>query len=359
MEIALLASGGVDSAVATHMMCERGLRPTLFYIVIGAHQDDEFGCTMEEDLEMVNLLARQYGLKVVTVDLHKDYWSRVVTYLVDRVKRGLTPNPDVMCNSLIKFGCFYDKVGRDFDMTVTGHYATTIERDGVKYLATAKDPVKDQTDFLCQITPEQLSKLEFPVGPLMKGEVRAIAEKNHLAPAHRRDSQGICFLGNTTYDALLKHYLGEREGDIIEWETHTKLGTHRGYWFHTIGQRKGLRLGGGPWFVVHKDIEKNIIYVSRGYHPSELLCGKFGLTDFHTIATPMLAEEPHGKLVNFKIRHSPEFLSGTFTATPKGYEIIPDEPLSGVAPGQFAVVYEAYPDGRKICLGSGEISETE
>ena len=111
-EIALLASGGVDSAVATHLLCERGEKPTLFYIIIGAHEDDEFSCTMEEDLEMVNLLARQYGLKVETVDLHKDYWDRVVAYLIDRVKRGLTPNPDVMCNSLIKFGCFYDRVGR-------------------------------------------------------------------------------------------------------------------------------------------------------------------------------------------------------------------------------------------------------
>lgn len=357
MEIALLASGGVDSAVATHILCERGLKPTLFYIKIGADEEEEFSCTMEEDLEMVNLLARQYDLKVETVDLHKDYWSRVVTYLIDRVKRGLTPNPDVMCNSLIKFGCFYDRVGRYFDSTVTGHYATTRTIDGVKYLTTAKDPVKDQTDFLCQITPYQLAGLEFPVGDLMKSEVRTIADKYNLAPAHRRDSQGICFLGKTNYNTLLRHYLGEREGDIVEWETRKKLGRHLGYWFYTIGQRKGLRLGGGPWFVVKKDTKKNRVYVSRGPLSSEQFCTEFRLAEFHTIATETLNRQPDDLSIYFKIRHSPEFETGLFSLTEKGFTIRPDHPMRGVAPGQFAVVYLPFED-RKICLGSGEIAST-
>ncbi len=358
MEIAILASGGVDSAVATHLICEQGEKPTLFYIKIGADKDSEFSCTMEEDLEMVNMLAHQYGLKVETVDLHRDYWERVVSYLIDRVKRGLTPNPDVMCNSLIKFGCFYDRVGRFFDQTVTGHYATTLEKDGIKYLATAKDPIKDQTDFLCQITPEQLKRLIFPIGAMMKHEVRAIAEKYHLAPAHRRDSQGICFLGNTTYDSLLRHYLGEREGDIIEWETRKKLGRHPGYWFYTIGQRKGLRLGGGPWFVVHKDIRKNRIYVSRGNTAAELQCSQFNLADFHTIATKQLETSQEPRQIYFKIRHSPEFERGIFIHSEERSSITPLHPMQGVAPGQFAVVYYPYQDGRKICIGSGEIART-
>lgn len=357
MEIALLASGGVDSAVATHLLCERGLKPTLFYIKIGADEEEDFSCTMEEDLEMVNLLARQYGLRVETVDLHKDYWSRVVTYLIDRVKRGLTPNPDVMCNSLIKFGCFYDHVGRYFDRTVTGHYATTRVVDGTKYLTTAKDPVKDQTDFLCQITPAQLARLEFPVGDMMKSEVRALADTYNLAPAHRRDSQGICFLGKTDYNTLLRHYLGEREGDIVEWETRTKLGRHPGYWFYTIGQRKGLRLGGGPWFVVKKDTKKNRVYVSRGVQSDEQYCTQFRLAEFHTIATEHLEARPEEQPVYFKIRHSPEFDTGRFSLTDKGYFLCPDHPMRGVAPGQFAVVYLPFED-RKICLGSGEIAAT-
>lgn len=354
MEVALLASGGVDSAVAAHLLCERGEKPHLFYIKIGADEESEFSCTMEEDLEMVNLLAHQYGLQVDVVDLHADYWSRVISYLIDRVKRGLTPNPDVMCNSLIKFGCFYDKVGQYFDQTITGHYATTVMWNGVKHLATALDPVKDQTDFLCQISPEQLANLDFPVGHLMKHEVRAIADRMKLPPAQRRDSQGICFLGNTTYNVLLKHYLGERPGQIIEWETGTKLGEHPGYWYFTIGQRKGLRLGGGPWFVVHKDTRRNRVYVSRGA-AEELLCHELRLADFHTIATPELDHEPQGEKVCFKIRHSPEFESGAFSATDEGYVLTPDRPLRGVAPGQFAVVYCPLEDGRKVCWGSGEI----
>ncbi len=360
MNIALLASGGVDSAVATHLMCERGEKPTLFYIIIGAQEESEFSCTMEEDLEMVNLLARQYGLRVETVDLHKDYWDNVVEYLIERVKNGLTPNPDVMCNSLIKFGCFYDKVGRDFDMTVTGHYASTIWQDGVKYLGTTPDPVKDQTDFLCQITPEQLSVLEFPIGRMQKNEVRAIADKYNLAPAHRKDSQGICFLGNTTYNSLLRHYLGEKEGDIVEWETGKVLGQHQGYWFYTLGQRKGLRLGGGPWFVVSKDIDSNTVFVTREIEKPEQLCNAATLllSDFHTIATPTLGYAPQEQEIFFKIRHSPEFESGTFSydAELGKYVIKSHRSIQGVAPGQFAVVYLPYDTERKICLGSGEIA---
>lgn len=357
--IAVLASGGVDSAVATHLMCEQGYKPTLFYIIIGAKEESEFSCTMEEDLEMVNMLARQYGLKVETVDLHKDYWDNVIEYLTDRVRRGLTPNPDVMCNSLIKFGCFYDRVGRDFDMTVTGHYASTIVKDGVKYLATSPDPVKDQTDFLCQITPQQLEKLHFPIGRLQKNEVRSIAERWGLAPAHRKDSQGICFLGNTTYNSLLEHYLGTKEGEIVEWETGTVLGTHRGYWFYTLGQRKGLRLGGGPWFVVGKDIDNNIVFVTRDIESPGQQCNatEFSLSDFHTIATEELNFKPNDTPVYFKIRHSPEFESGSFSYSERlgRYVIKSDRNIRGVAPGQFAVVYLPYDDSRKICLGSGEI----
>ena len=373
MNIALLASGGVDSAVATHLLCERGEKPTLFYIIIGAHEDSEFSCTMEEDLEMVNLLGRQYGLKVETVDLHRDYWDKVVNYLVDRARRGLTPNPDVMCNSLIKFGSFYDQVGKDFDRIVTGHYASTVEDGGVKYLATSPDPVKDQTDFLCQITGEQLSRLEFPIGLMQKSEVRSIAERYGLAPAHRKDSQGICFLGNTTYDALLRHYLGDKEGNIVEWESGKVLGKHQGYWYYTLGQRKGLRLGGGPWFVVKKDIDNNAVYVTRDIESPEQLCNanEFALSDWHPIFWRALEGEcppcsfldknelqkPDGHPCYFKIRHSPEFEEGIFcfSAQLNRYVVKSNRNLRGVAPGQFAVVYAPYKDGRKICLGSGEI----
>lgn len=264
MDIAALLSGGVDSSVVVHLLCEQGYKPALFYIKIGMDGAEYMDCSAEEDIELSTATARKYGLSLEIVDLHREYWESVAAYAIDRIRQGFTPNPDVMCNKLIKFGCFEQRIGKDFDYTATGHYATTLERDGKTWLGTAKDPVKDQTDFLAQIDYLQVSKLMFPIGGFMKNEVREIANRAGLPSARRKDSQGICFLGKINYNDFVRRFLGEKEGAIIELETGKKLGTHRGYWFHTIGQRKGLGLSGGPWFVIKKDIQENIIYVSRG-----------------------------------------------------------------------------------------------
>ena len=268
MEIAALVSGGVDSSVVVHLLKEAGYDPTIFYIRIGMEDKDGYiDCPAEEDIEITSYIAKKYGCRFEQVSLHDEYWEKVVSYTIDSVKRGLTPNPDMMCNKFIKFGCFEDKWGKDFDKIATGHYATTTEIDGKVWLSTAKDPVKDQTDFLGQITRLQIQKLMFPIGHLMKSEVRAIAEAQKLPSAKRKDSQGICFLGKINYNDFIERYLGKRPGKIIELETGKVLGKHNGYWFHTIGQRKGLGLSGGPWFVIKKDIRRNIIYVSNGYDP--------------------------------------------------------------------------------------------
>lgn len=263
MNIAVLLSGGVDSSVVVHLLCEQGHRPSLFYIKIGKDDAEYMDCSAEEDLEMASAVARRYGLSLEVVDLHREYWDNVAAYAIEKVSRGFTPNPDVMCNKLIKFGCFEQQVGRHFDFTATGHYATTVLQNGKTWLGTALDPVKDQTDFLAQIDYLQVSKLMFPLGGLMKQEVRDIALKAQLPSARRRDSQGICFLGRINYNDFVRRFLGEKEGRIVELETGKILGTHRGYWFHTIGQRKGLGLSGGPWFVVRKDTDENVIYVSH------------------------------------------------------------------------------------------------
>ena len=265
MNISVLLSGGVDSSVVVHLLCEQGYRPSLFYIKIGMDDTDYMDCSAEEDWEMATTIAHRYGLPLEMVDLQKEYWEQVAAYAIDKIRRGLTPNPDVMCNRFIKFGCFEQKVGKEFDFTATGHYATTVHKDGKVWLGTAVDPVKDQTDFLAQIDYLQVSKLMFPLGGLMKQEVRDIARNAGLPTARRRDSQGICFLGKINYNDFVRRFLGERQGDIIELETGKKIGTHRGYWFHTIGQRKGLGLSGGPWFVIRKDVEANVLYVSRGF----------------------------------------------------------------------------------------------
>ena len=261
MNIAALVSGGVDSSVVVHLLKEQGLTPDIFYIRIGMEDEEGFiDCPAEEDIEITTYIAKKYGCRFEEVNLHKEYWDNVVSYTIESVRKGLTPNPDVMCNRLIKFGAFNDKRGHDYDRIATGHYATSRVEGGTTFLATAKDPIKDQTDFLTQLSYPQIQKAMFPIGHLMKSEVRQLAHDAHLPSADRKDSQGICFLGKINYNDFLRRYLGEKEGKIVELETGKILGTHKGYWFHTIGQRKGLFLSGGPWFVVKKDIDENILY---------------------------------------------------------------------------------------------------
>lgn len=352
MNIASLISGGVDSSVVVHLLKEAGYDPTLFYIKIGMDDDELLHCSSEEDIEMASLIAHKYGCKLEIVDLHQDYWDNVVAYTIDKVRKGFTPNPDVMCNKLIKFGVFEQKVGQHFDKTATGHYATTIEKDGKTYLGTAKDPVKDQTDFLAQINHLQVSKLMFPIGHLMKNEVRKIAEIANLPSAKRNDSQGICFLGKVNYNDFIRRYLGEKEGPIVELETGKILGKHKGYWFHTVGQRKGLGLSGGPWYVIRKDIDANIVWASKGYDVEAAYGNAFSMKDFHFITENPWQDKAENIEITFKIRHTPEFTRGNIIKTPEGYRIVSSEKLQGIAPGQFGVVYDI---DQKICIGSGEI----
>ena len=348
--IAVLLSGGVDSSVVVYEFASRGLHPDCFYIKIGPEEKEEWDCNSEEDLEMATAVAARYGCKLQVVDCHKEYWSQVTRYTMDKVKAGLTPNPDVMCNRLIKFGAFNEKMGHDYDLIATGHYAQTEWIDGKKWLTTSPDPVKDQTDFLAQIYQWQLKKALFPIGHYVKNEVREIAEREHLINAKRKDSQGICFLGNINYDEYIRRYVGEKTGDVIELETGKKIGEHKGHWFHTIGQRKGLGLGGGPWFVVKKDAERNILYVSHGYDPKTAYKSVFTIHgfDFLTEGVTSLPDR-----VTFKIRHTPDCHTASVETTPDGYVIHSDDPIHGVAPGQFCVVYDA--DHHK-CYGSGEIT---
>ena len=354
---AALVSGGVDSAVSVHLLKEQGIDPHLFYIKIGPDKDTEWNCTSEEDVEICQWLARRYGLKLDVIDLHKDYWEKVVGYTMEKARIGLTPNPDVMCNKLIKFGCFEDVAGKDFDYTATGHYATTTKIGDTVWLSTSPDPVKDQTDFLCQIDSLQVSKLMFPIGHLWKHEVREIAEKAHLLNAERKDSQGICFLGNIDFRDYIKAHLGENPGDVREIETGHKIGEHKGLWFYTIGQRKGLGFGGGPWFVVKKNIKRNILFVSHGYDPEKVYKDHVTMNDFHFISGNPFeldgSDERKGMRVTFKIRHTPEYLGGVLSKKDDGrWFLQADEKIHGVAPGQFCVVYD---QEHHLCFGSGEI----
>ena len=353
MNIAVLISGGVDSAVVVHRLMEKGEDDLhLFYIRIGM-DNDEGDCSAEEDIEMCSLIAKRYGLPLEVVSLHEEYWDHVMEYALRTVRAGLTPNPDMMCNRMIKFGFFEQRWGKDFDMTATGHYATTRVVDGVKYLATAVDPVKDQTDFLAQITYEQLLHVMFPIGDMPKEEVRRIAENAHLPNAYRRDSQGICFLGQIDYNDFIRRHLGERPGPIIELETGRKLGEHHGYWFHTIGQRKGLGLSGGPWYVVRKNVEENVIYVSNGYGTAKQYGRTLNLDEMHFISgNPWQGVEGPVDIM-FKNRHTPHIMRGKFTRLDdRRWVIESEEDVQGIAPGQFAVIYD---EKGQLCYGSGII----
>ena len=374
--IAVLLSGGVDSSVVVCELARLGFHPDCFYIKIGPEEQEEWECSSEEDLEMATAVARKYGCRLEVVDCHREYWEQVTAYTMDKVRAGLTPNPDVMCNRLIKFGAFHEKCGHAYDLIATGHYAQTeclpqtpaeaeetpgLAGKNLKWLCTAPDPVKDQTDFLAQIADWQLAKAIFPIGHYMKNEVREIAEREHLVSAHRKDSQGICFLGKINYNDYLRRYLGELPGDVIELETGRRVGQHRGHWFHTIGQRKGMGLGGGPWFVVRKDVAQNIVYVAHGYDPSEAYRQHFPIRAFHSLNGQMPPEE-----VTIKVRHTPDYFPARLEKLSpvqsdaqnalqgEGcYMVHCAVPIHGIAPGQFCVVYDK---AHHRCYGSAEIT---
>jgi tRNA-specific 2-thiouridylase len=349
MKIAALISGGVDSAVAVHQLVEQGNDVHLFYIRIGL-DNGEGDCSAEEDIEMCQYIAAMYHLPFEVVSLHEEYWESVMQYALRTVKEGLTPNPDIMCNRMIKFGYFDERWGHNFDFTATGHYANTITGDdGLVYLATAPDPVKDQTDFLARITYKQLAHAMFPIGSMPKSRVRELAKELNLPNAFRRDSQGICFLGKINYNDFIRRHLGEKPGPIIELETGKKLGEHKGYWFHTIGQRKGLGLSGGPWYVVKKNVHDNVVYVAQGYDTEQQYGRTLHLDEMHWIT-----RDPEITEITFKNRHTPDFtLASLVKLSDREYVIQSKEKIQGIAPGQFAVIYDK--DSR-ICYGSGIIT---
>lgn len=351
--IAVLLSGGVDSSVVLYELASKGLHPDCFYIKIGPEEEEEWDCSSEEDLEMATAVAARYGCRLQVVDCHREYWDGVTRYTMDKVRAGYTPNPDVMCNRMIKFGAFDEKMGHNYDLIATGHYAQTEMIDGRKWLVTSPDPVKDQTDFLAQIYDWQLRKAIFPIGHYMKEEVREIAEREHLINAKRKDSQGICFLGKINYNDYIRRYLGENPGDVLELETGRKIGQHRGLWFHTIGQRHGLGFGGGPWYAVKKDVERNILYVSRGYEPRTAYKTDFKVHGFHFLTMNPWGDSPECG-VTFKIRHTSEYHPARLERLGEGsYMVHSQTPIQGVAPGQFCVVYD---ERHHCCIGSAEIT---
>ncbi|MCG6947794.1 MAG: tRNA 2-thiouridine(34) synthase MnmA [Acidobacteria bacterium] len=354
MKIAVLASGGVDSSVALMRLVEEGGHDlAAFYLKIWLEDEMAFlgSCPWEEDLAYVRSVCETARVPLEVISLQQEYLSSVVAYALADLDVGRTPSPDVMCNRLIKFGAFVDRIGDRFDCIASGHHARVEERNGQFHLLRGADPRKDQTYFLSQLTQAQLARCRFPIGDLTKVEVRREARRLGLSSAERPDSQGICFLGRVPFDDFVHHHLGDRPGEIRRASNGELLGHHRGAWFHTIGQRRGLGLAGGPWYVVGKDLEHDIIEVAHADELEEYACQSFLVGNPHWIA-----DRPTRKDLSVRIRHGQRLEPCTVQENPGGSMTVQFDTVAdpGVAPGQFAVLYDD-----EECLGGGIIDSTE
>ena len=353
--VAVLLSGGVDSALALALLREAGHELTAFYLKIWLEQELAFlgDCPWEEDMDYATAVCRQLEVPLEVVPLQDEYRRAVVEYALAALRAGYTPSPDVLCNRAIKFGAFGDRLAADYDAVASGHYARLRRLpDGRCQLLRGVDPVKDQSYFLAYLRAEQLARLCFPIGGLHKSEVRAQASGRQLAPCARRDSQGICFLGKLTYRDFVRAHLGEQPGPIREAGTGAELGSHRGHWFHTIGQRQGLGLGNGPWYVVAKDVAANTVYVA--HDPAATAPRTVSLVDGNWIE-PLPDTASTGQPALVRIRHGDAPRPATLTRAPAdGNAAAPvlrfDGPVPGLASGQFAVLYSAAEPA--LCYGS-------
>jgi tRNA-5-taurinomethyluridine 2-sulfurtransferase len=353
MKIAVLVSGGVDSSVALQLLKNQGHDVTAFYLKIWLEDELSYlgDCPWENDLSFVKQVCEQLDVPLEVVSLQKEYKDEVVAYTIAQVKAGRTPNPDILCNQRIKFGLFLDKIDASFVKVASGHYAQVREQNGIFELFQSPDPIKDQTYFLSHLSQKQLARVMFPIGHLQKSELRALAHEFNLPNKDRKDSQGICFLGKFKFSDFIKHHLGTQRGKMIEAETGTIMGNHDGFWFYTIGQRQGLGLGGGPWYVVAKDTQQNIIYISRNYYDTEKRRDSLVVEDFHWLSG--MRSDKHNLAV--KLRHGAQRYSATIEYDEEGKAIVK---LSGrdqgIAAGQFAVFYDG-----DVCLGNAVIGQNE
>jgi len=382
-------SGGVDSSVAAYLLLQQG------YEVIGMfmknwHDDSvtiSKECPWLDDSNDAMIVAQHLGIPFQAIDLSEEYKARIVDYMFAEYQRGRTPNPDVLCNREIKFDVFLNnalKLGADF--VATGHYARKDEivKDGKTYyrLLSGKDGNKDQSYFLCQLTQEQLSRSLFPIGELLKPEVRAIAKERDLVTAGKKDSQGLCFVGKVHLPEFLQQRLKPKKGKVVDLPAtspafsngHAKddfaalalpyklnadegrvVGEHNGAHYYTIGQRKGLNLGGHPkpLFVIGTDTEQNIIYTGMGEdHPGLYRHGLFiPSPDEHWVREDQKLVAGESRRYLARIRYRQPLDHCTLHKTEEGLYVIFDKPQKSVTPGQFAAWY----DGEEL-VGSGIIS---
>lgn len=339
-------SGGVDSSLAAALLVEQGYSVTGVYMKNWSQDLPGLRCPWADDLADAKRVAVQLGIDFKVFDFEQQYRDKVVQYMIEEYKLGRTPNPDIMCNQEVKFKLFLETALEDgADMIATGHYARVVhDTSGVGQLLQAADAAKDQTYFLYRVSGEALGKTLFPLGDFTKPQVRDMAKERHLFTATKKESMGVCFVGQVGMRDFLAQYVQTTPGDIVDKTSSQVIGRHDGAIFYTLGQRHGLDVGGGlPYYVVGKDMYKNEVYVSQNMNDGSMWRHELQLTNLHWINAPAEAGEP----LTVRLRHRGELKACTLN----GDTLRMDNPERAVAAGQSAVIYRG-----NECLGGGIVS---
>ena len=363
MKVILGLSGGVDSSVSLKILKVQGYDVEAMFMrnwdsalnndYLGNPNKDDDVCPQEKDYMDAVMVANQLDIKLHRIDFVKEYWDNVFTYFIEEYKKGRTPNPDIMCNKYIKFDAFMEEakyLGADY--IAMGHYARVRHEKDKSYLLRGVDSNKDQTYFLSQISQEQLRHSLFPVGDLTKAEVRRIAKDNNLYTAEKKDSTGICFIGERNFKEFLKNYLPANPGNIVTMDSKI-VGKHEGLMYYTIGQRKGLGIGGNnefsdsPWFVLGKRLDKNELIVGQGNDNIYLISNHCYANNINWISDKPIEEKKYTAKFRYRQKDNDvkiEFINDDLI------HVIYEQGVSSVTPGQAVVIYDG-----DICLGGGII----
>lgn len=350
-------SGGVDSSVSAYLLQQQGYQVVGLFMKNWEEDDTDEYCSAATDLADAQAVCDKLGIELHTVNFAAEYWDNVFEHFLEEYKAGRTPNPDILCNKEIKFKAFLEFAAEDLgaDYIATGHYVRRRDLNGKSQLLRGTDDNKDQSYFLYTLSSEQLAQSLFPVGELEKPEVRKIAEQLELITAKKKDSTGICFIGERKFRDFLARYLPAQPGPIVTVDGET-IGEHQGLMYHTFGQRKGLGIGGikdgaeDPWYVVDKDVANNILLVAQGHDHPRLFSRGLIAQQLHWVDRQPLLQPIR---CTVKTRYRQQDVPCTVTPlTEDRIEVIFDEPVAAVTPGQSAVFYQ-----QDVCLGGGIIEE--
>ena len=346
-------SGGVDSAVAAYLLAQQGHDVIGVFMKNWEETDEDGVCSAQEDYDDVRRTCDTIGIPYYTVNFSRQYRDRVFSVFLHEYECGRTPNPDVLCNSEIKFNAFLDfAMQTECLYLATGHYARRLDTADGCLLLKGKDPQKDQSYFLCGLRQEMLQKAMFPIGEIPKTEVREIARKANLPVAEKKDSTGICFIGERRFRSFISQYITGHQGKIVDADTGEVLGTHEGLYLYTIGQRRGLGIGGHGtgerWFVIEKDAQTDTLYVVQGEHNPRRYHWGLYTEGFSWI----LGKAPATSFdCTVRYRYRQKEIPCHVECTERGLWVQFQQPQAGIAPGQYAVLYQG-----EVCLGGGVIT---